>query len=685
MKKIFPLSLLVLLFSCNLDLAEESIVEEIETVPMTELVVPQDFEFKTSDELTLTISAENTTQGNIPKVPFVVEYLLGDQWQKSFEGITGEDGTVQLPFNLPEAAEKLKVSTSYLGLPNETIVDINGSSSMNVVLGKNNKSGFKGGDDEQEFMVKTNKDKPNNPSPLSGRSADEFTYMGSYSSSGKPDYLDEDDIVDQTIIDLVNTSLPEWQPVPTYHPEYLEDDLVTTVNMIEDGEVWITFIHEGAGYRNALGYYTYETDNPPSSIDEVEDLFIIFPNVSFQGSGGSLNTGNKVYLGIFEAGTSVGWFLVPNGWNSGTQEVEFNEDDDVKFSDKDLNDFTQPQYRQHVALLYDQSLQTLILGMEDVNRPGGDNDFNDAVFYVTVTPFEAVQTQALAAADNTNDDDEDGVSNSVDVEPNNPNIAFHAYTPAQGVYGTLAFEDLFPNQGDYDMNDVVVDYNFKEYLSPDNEVVKMDIDLVIRASGGVHRSGIGFELDVDQSFVSSVTGYQLSGGNISLSGNGTEAGHDKAVIIAFNDCLDLLGGGSIVNTEVGKAEVDPYEMTITVEFTEPIDRADLGTAPFNPFLFNKEVRGKEIHLPGYAPTALVNADYFNSGDDVTDLNAGIYYRTADNLPFAINIPVNFAYPVERSPINQGHLKFTQWAESGGTLFNDWYMEKQDYRQLNKIY
>ena len=54
---------------------------------------------------------------------------------------------------------------------------------------------------------------------------------------------------------------------------------------------------------------TRETQ-PPSSIPVNKNITIIFPNVSGVGSGGGLNTGDKVKLGAFSAGTSIGWILL---------------------------------------------------------------------------------------------------------------------------------------------------------------------------------------------------------------------------------------------------------------------------------------------------------------------------------------------------------------------------------------
>ena len=30
-----------------------------------------------------------------------------------------------------------------------------------------------------------------------------------------------------------------------------------------------------------------------------------------------------------------------------------------------------------------------------INRPGGDNDFNDAIFYIKATPYSSINTKAL--------------------------------------------------------------------------------------------------------------------------------------------------------------------------------------------------------------------------------------------------------------------------------------------------
>lgn len=223
----------------------------------------------------------------------------------------------------------------------------------------------------------------------------EVKYLGGFNTEGKPDYLlAQPDTVSQALMGVIDANLPPGQPVPDHHPEFLDDALITNVNLIGDADLWVTFVDEGAAYYNAVGYYTYDMQAPPSRLEDIGALNIIFPNLSLEGSGGQLQPGDKVYLGHFSAGTSVGWFLVPDGWNKATAQVEMKPN--IKFSDKLLNTFTDAQHQQHITLLYDEPFQKLILGIEDMSRPNGDQDFNDALFYVTANPFEAIQGKKLA-------------------------------------------------------------------------------------------------------------------------------------------------------------------------------------------------------------------------------------------------------------------------------------------------
>jgi LruC domain-containing protein len=57
----------------------------------------------------------------------------------------------------------------------------------------------------------------------------------------------------------------------------------------------------------------------------------------------------------------------------------------------------------------------------------------------------------------------------------------------------------------------------------------------------------------------------------------------------------------------------------------------------------------------------------------------------NNLPWAINIPVQFAYPAEKQDITKGFLNFNRWATSKGTTNADWYLDKVGYRDTSKLF
>ncbi|MGG2334385.1 hypothetical protein, partial [Salmonella enterica] len=80
-------------------------------------------------------------------------------------------------------------------------------------------------------------------------------------------------------------------------------------------EVFVTFLSEGAGFRNSIGFYSYPTNSPPKSLADIKQINFIFPNASFLGSNGSMLPGDKISLGKFSAGTTVAFVLYSNGWN----------------------------------------------------------------------------------------------------------------------------------------------------------------------------------------------------------------------------------------------------------------------------------------------------------------------------------------------------------------------------------
>ena len=253
----------------------------------------------------------------------------------------------------------------------------------------------------------------------------------------------------------------------------------------------------------------------------------------------------------------------------------------------------------------------------------------------------------------------------------------------------MAYEDLWPAKGDYDFNDVVVDYNFNQITNGNNQVVQIKSKLVVKAIGATYKNGFGFELGSAPSSVASVTGQRLNHNLISLNGNNTESGQSKAVIVVSDNVYDLLpypGGGQIgVNTVPGAPWVQPDTIQLTINMSVPVNITTLGTPPYNPFIFVDQDRTREVHLAGFAPTSKHNTALFGTYQDDSDPASGRYYKSNKNLPWAINISQNFVYMKEKQQIVSGYTKFAAWAESSGSQFTNWSTDQVGFRVPAKLY
>lgn len=275
------------------------------------------------------------------------------------------------------------------------------------------------------------------------------------------------------------------------------------------------------------------------------------------------------------------------------------------------------------------------------------------------------------------DTDKDGVIDVEDDYPNDPTKAFNQKSPNYDKGGsTLAFEDNWPSAGDYDLNDVVIRYKVLGVTNAKNVLVQINGDYDLIATGGNFSNGVGVMFDIprgnSKKFVSS-------------NGLDLESSQDSLVVILFKDTR---AAQSSWNTIKGEAIAPSVKTTFTIDIVDGPTLKEIGIGKFNPFIWNNSApsgRGHETHMLGKSGTKLVDKSLYNTGDDASSL--GVNYSTADNFPWAIEIPVaDFKYPSERNNIKDAYLKFSGWANSGGNANIDWYSNTEaGYRDNSKIY
>ncbi|MFP4342055.1 MAG: DUF4114 domain-containing protein [Cyclobacteriaceae bacterium] len=181
--------------------------------------------------------------------------------------------------------------------------------------------------------------------------------------------------VSQELKDLLAANFVPRKNIIQRKPQYFGAEVVTDLFLEEDTDLQITFYSESAGWTNSFGYYIYDPAMPPQSMEDLKNMTILFPNVSVQGSKG-LMMGDKICLRDLKKGTAVGFFLIARGWmnNKVTSGIHSN------FTTQALNTDWPANHRQPSVLLDANADNVIILSFEDVRLPGGDKDFDDAVF-----------------------------------------------------------------------------------------------------------------------------------------------------------------------------------------------------------------------------------------------------------------------------------------------------------------
>ncbi|MAD98104.1 MAG: hypothetical protein CMB99_12330 [Flavobacteriaceae bacterium] len=671
-KVLSALVILLSIWSCSNDLEEiKSNQQNPTSNEITDLKIPSNFDFQTTDKINVNISVKSITDQALAKtkVSFYTDHPDFDGKYLG-SGFTNASGRLMTELKVPSYVEELFVQVHSTGFANQKSVAV--TPQMNLEFGgkpdarKASKAARTAGD----------------PIHISGN----YYYMGDFntgSSKGLPSYLEPNgDVLSQKFLDDVNASLPEQKPVPTNNPEYLTNGNELDVVVNQKSDVWITFVTEGAGYKNALGFYVFDTNDPPATVSEIDSIFVVLPNASLQYAGGELQAGDKVRLGTFEAGKTISWVLFQNAWTGSGVNVNRQK----YYSRVDFNTSeTNPDKRQHTVQLMDIGRQLLLNAFEDLPRSWGqsDDDFNDLVWYVSANPWDAIEIGGIPQVTPNMDSDGDGVSDESDDFPNDPTRAVrNTYT------GSLAYEDLWPSQGDYDFNDLVMDYEIDHILNGENLVVDIEADWTIKAVGAGFKNGFAFEFDgLSPNNIASVTGQSLQENIITTNANGTEANQGNATIVLFDNVFNEIqsAGGKFINTVQSNPYTTPVTLNNVISFTNPVSQSNIGLPPYDAFIFVNGDRGKEVHLPGQTPTDLVENEWFSTSADATDFSRNYYYKTANGLPWAIHISESFDYPVELSAINEAYVNFATWATSGGSMNEDWYLDLSNNRNNSKIF
>lgn len=270
----------------------------------------------------------------------------------------------------------------------------------------------------------------------------------------------------------------------------------------------------------------------------------------------------------------------------------------------------------------------------------------------------------------------------------------HILYPAAG-WGTLMFEDLWPSYGDYDFNDLVVNYRIELIPQNDNKLREMLVGIRVGAIGGVLPYDFYLSLRKIQSFrIASKDGIELvdkvNGVSTCKMIHVNADDRSASVIFKFSDIKQNLNGPSgttFLNVMPGR-EMRPADLTeiwFKIRFQRATSPEDLAFDTFDFFIARNDQQ-QEIHLAGFEPV-LFGADRYRALCTQPTSNANTqseYYYSNDNLVWGICIPAEIPHVYETRDFLTAYPNFAKWAQSGGVSNTDWYTDAPGNRNPENL-
>lgn len=689
------------------------------------------FDFSTSQEVDLRVDYSDFN-ANIPVYfsvynvnPFVnentTEEYVNENIKPIFSGYTDKQGRYDETVTLPAYAKRLHVVTGnfLVGLRRNLTAVENGEAVVTVknplknatrqsaplrVVGTgkstNDMSGmshlYKKGNGEQVF-------KP------------WVALLGNWNSnSGRPEYLL--DTSDQT---LINKGLVFTEEEFNGMFGTACDALNSGTNMKETyraasdlllktrSEISVTAMGSSTCWNSSLGYYYYDENNPPKSKMDLNIIMLFpntqdgqwprgnYPNNNYQGNIGTLR-GDVVQLmyypptadgGIdtkngttfFPAGTKIGFMLKTNAWGqrgnnyavngssyakakniwaSTTDGLSGAYDSGVKFS----NDNGEARSAKF-AYKAPNGNEYVVVSFEDACD---DKDYDDLMF--ALNPANAFD-----------------LSDTPQIENRRSSV--------EGVYG---FEDKWPEAGDYDMNDLMINckHELEFYTHPDGSKKLSKERFYLTTYHNYITLQDGLAVDLQGSGIATVYVNKLLPGQTKYASENYTAYNKKYYylpeIVWDKDeprmwyLTDDIKKGEDKTTGEGVTWV--FEVTYAEAKTK-------SSSTIRPFLWRAGKNGQvEVHLPWVEPTKKADKSLFGTKADKSDPNVKksngqkMYYVGNGEFPFAfylegVNIDV-FRETIlkrenESKRIDKFFPDFLEWSISNGKKNSEWYLNHLD--------
>lgn len=524
-------------------------------------------------------------------------------------------------------------------------------------------------------------------------------WLGTYDGNGKINYaytgkdLVPDASVYSTHSDIINVGQLNC-------PQQYRN--ASDLEITAPAEVVVTYLGGNTCWNSSLGYYYYKVGQEPKSIEDV-NVIMLFPNTQ-DGKWCKINSADVPKAGvdrmtsvklkyypkiaqdskegatdIFPAGYKVGLVLATNAWS---KRLDYNQNKlEKKYSEnRYYRSATSSNLgvRQNanttdlplVASYYTKDEDFVVVSFEDDYKfedgKGGDQNFSDVVLTIGTNPVATIAD--LPTLNLWRNADDSGF-----------------VTLTETLKGTYLFEDLWPQKGDYDMNDACVEYIQGTYKDKWNDTYGETFSFKPRQNFATKKNGIAFRLiggdrdEVDSK--GNKTKKRISGYHIPA---------EVKLYLGNKDITEQLeyDEENLIFYVIPDTKKNPG-LTYTVEFLHIPDGSPQYyernykdyKSQIDVFLYRKEGdKNWEVHTKGMEPTPKMNFDYFGKGDDLSKPAEGIYYVRAGNYPYALFLnghqidKMSKLFDIENEgfTLDMMYPKYTKWVETEGKENPNWY-------------
>lgn len=608
----------------------------------------------------------------------VVSYVMKDGVMPIYGDYTKGDGTFSKKVELPAYAETLYILTpNPLVGPTLMTATVSGNNvTASAPVNKAVKAKVTRANGVQTSTLPENLWSEYNNGAYTPIYPEWKSWLGTFDSeTGHPNYLLDRNDANNAKLVFTNEELKglyeiisEAVNINKECPEKYRQE--ADLELTRKSEVAITMLGGNTCWNSTLGYYYY-TGEAPASLKDVH-VICIYPNTQdgkwtagTTGVPAGLVRGDVVKLmyypniaqGImdgatseFPAGIKIAFVLKTHGWYKGSK------------------------YQSRPNNFWAASTEGLTNnGNGTLNKNKLGNKSHTAKFQYT----SGKDSYAIVSFEDYQSD-----KNFSDVAFSlKPASAFkplpEIVAKEMETSGVYAFEDLWPDKGDYDMNDVVVNYTYaktmQKYEDESDDYFKiMNESMTFKTfqNYATKNNGLAFKLLNAKGFQSSAMEMKLpTEENFKTVQFITEVDGDGNTIYILTDN---------VKTNMG-AE---YRLSLTYgEDGKDVASTTSGQAQVQPFIYKTEESGRwEVHIPFEAPSSKVIKTYFHTGDDLSEPDKNIYYVRAGNYPFAFYLAGATEKDVEpllnkdneSIAIDKLYPKFINWATSNGANDKDWY-------------